>query len=222
MAVLMALKKYGAIVADNGGFFSVSITPDDRYPTDCFSHILNSIDISNFEVIQTTGATEGPRSPGAPVANAGADQWITTGTTANLTGSVTAPGATTILWKLHSGPASVVLGNASAATTTATFSVPGIYTLMLSADDGVHAVTYDAAVITVTLTPTITTVGNDVHLAFPTVTGHHYRVQMSGDLAAWSTLADNLNGTGGLLDVTDSGVLVRSAKRQFYRVVVLD
>src|SRR5436309_10752097 len=32
-AVLLALKKYGAIVADNGNFFSVSVCPDNRYNT---------------------------------------------------------------------------------------------------------------------------------------------------------------------------------------------
>ena len=30
-AILVALTKYGAIVADNGGFFSVSAVPDDRW-----------------------------------------------------------------------------------------------------------------------------------------------------------------------------------------------
>ena len=221
-AVLLALKKYGAIVTDNGGFFSVSITPDDRYPEDCFSHIRNSIDINNFEVVQTTGATAGPRSPGAPVANAAADQWIAAGTTVNLSGNVTAPGAVTSQWKLYSGPASVGFGNATATTTTATFSVPGTYTLMLSATDGVHAVAYDAVIITVTLTPTITRAGNDLRITFPTSTGHHYRVQKSADLAVWAILADNLNGTGGSLEVADAGVLAGSANRQFYRVVVLD
>ena len=44
----------GAIVADNGGFFSISITPDDRYPEGCFDH-LSAVGIENFEVIQTTG-----------------------------------------------------------------------------------------------------------------------------------------------------------------------
>jgi hypothetical protein len=60
-AMLLALKKYGAIVADNGGFFSISITPDDRYPKGCFDH-MNSIGIANFEVIQTTGPNESPRA----------------------------------------------------------------------------------------------------------------------------------------------------------------
>ena len=77
-AVCYALKKYGAIVADNsGGFFSISVCPDDRFSSNAFDN-LSSIDVSNFEVIQTTGPTEGPRSPGAPTVNAGPDQNIST------------------------------------------------------------------------------------------------------------------------------------------------
>ena len=68
--MLKGLKKYGAMVADNGGFFSISATPDSRWAEDVFSH-LSSISVTNFEVIQTTGPNEGPRSPGAPRADAG-------------------------------------------------------------------------------------------------------------------------------------------------------
>jgi len=75
-AVCYALKKYGAIVADNsGGFFSISVCPDDRFSSTAFNN-LSSIDVSNFEVIQTTGPAEGPRSPGASTVNAGADQSV--------------------------------------------------------------------------------------------------------------------------------------------------
>src|SRR6266513_3418567 len=74
-AVLLALKKYGAIVADNGNFFSVSVCPDDRFSSSAFNN-LSTNDINNFEVIQTTGPNEGPRSPGAPTVNAGADQTV--------------------------------------------------------------------------------------------------------------------------------------------------
>jgi hypothetical protein len=63
-AILLGLKKYGAIVADNGGFFSISITPDDRWPAGAFDH-LSTIGITNFEVIQTIGPAEGPRKGGA-------------------------------------------------------------------------------------------------------------------------------------------------------------
>src|SRR2546422_4343348 len=48
---------------------------------------LSSISITNFEVIQSTGPTEGPRSPGAPTANAGSDQTVPFGSPATLQGS---------------------------------------------------------------------------------------------------------------------------------------
>jgi hypothetical protein len=44
----------------------------------------------------------------------------------------------------------VTFDDAAKTNTTATFSVPGSYTLMLNADDGLHAVARDAVVITVT------------------------------------------------------------------------
>jgi hypothetical protein len=62
-ALLLGLKKYGALVADNGNFFSISITPDDRWPANAFTHI-PTMGITNFEVIQSTGPNEGPRGPG--------------------------------------------------------------------------------------------------------------------------------------------------------------
>jgi hypothetical protein len=149
-AVLRALKKYGALVADNGNFFSVSVCPDDRFAANAFDH-LSSIGISNFEIIQTTGPGEGPRSPGAPSVNAGADQFLEAATTISLNGLVNDPsGTAAVLWKVYSGPAGVSLANANQAATAATVSVPGTYTFMLSADDGVHAVAYDAVVVRVT------------------------------------------------------------------------
>src|ERR1043166_3815704 len=149
-AVLLALKKYGALVADNGNFFSVSVCPDDRFASNAFSH-LSTIDISNFEVVQTTGPNEGPRSPGAPSVSAGADQFLEAPANIALNGTVTHPSRqATLLWKLYSGPAGIVIGNPTRASTTATVNTPGTYTFLLSADDGVHAVAYDAVVVRVT------------------------------------------------------------------------
>ena len=148
-AVCLALKRYGGIVADNGGFFSFSVCPDDRFPANAFNN-LSTIAINNFEVVQSTGAAEGPRSPGAPSASAGGEQTMAFGATATLRGAMTAPSAKpTVLWKQYSGPGTVTFGNAAQAMTTAGFSQPGTYTLMLSADDGVHAVAYDAVTIRV-------------------------------------------------------------------------
>ena len=151
-ALALGLKKYGAMVSDNSSsFFSISITPDDRWGN-AFTHLTGSgaIAISNFEVIQTTGMNEGPRSPGAPVANAGPDQSVSLATGAQLQGFVNTTGSPPMIqWKLYSGPGTVTFGNAALTNTTASFSAPGVYTLMLSADDSVHSVAYDAVVITV-------------------------------------------------------------------------
>ncbi|MEY2499452.1 MAG: hypothetical protein QOD12_3008, partial [Verrucomicrobiota bacterium] len=149
-AVLRALKKYGALVADNGNFFSISVCPDDRFASNAFDH-LSTIGISNFEIVQTTGPNEGPRSPGAPSVDAGPDQFLEAATSVALSGTVNNPsGNAAVLWKVYSGPAGIVIANANQASATATINSPGTYTFLLSADDGVHAVAYDAVVARVT------------------------------------------------------------------------
>ena len=79
----------------------------------------------------------------APVVNAGLDQITTVLTGAALTGLVTDDGkpggAPTLLWSKVSGPGTVTFGQAAAAITTASFSLPGTYVLMLTANDGLLA-----------------------------------------------------------------------------------
>ncbi len=148
-AVLRALKKYGGMVADNGNFFSFSVCPDDRFSDEAFDH-LSTIDVDSFEVIETTGPTEGPRSPGSPIVDAGADQVVDLGTTVMLHGVISAPaGTVTVQWKPYSGPNEVILGSPSSTDTSVSFTQPGSYVFELSADDGLHAVAYDAVVVSV-------------------------------------------------------------------------
>lgn len=147
--VAQALKKYGAIVADNGNFFQTSITPDDRWPEGCFDDLWN-LDVNNFEVVQTTGATQGPRSANPPTANAGADKSALVNSPLSIQGVVGGGSSTlTVLWTKYSGPGAVTFGNASVAQTMATFGTAGTYTLMLKADDAIHTPAYDAVVVTV-------------------------------------------------------------------------
>lgn len=62
-------------------------------------------------------------------------------TTVNLNGSATddglpnPPSALTYLWTKESGPGDVTFGDATNPITTATFSLPGVYVLRLTADD---------------------------------------------------------------------------------------
>ena len=73
----------------------------------------------------------------APVVNAGADQNLPTIGTLTLTGTATddgnpvPPGQLTTTWSLASGPGPVTFGTPNALSTTATFTVPGVYTIRL-------------------------------------------------------------------------------------------
>jgi hypothetical protein len=213
-ALALGLKKYGAMVSDNSSsFFSISITPDNRWGN-VFGDIANAqIGINNFEVVQTTGESEGPRSPGAPTVNAGPDQSVSLATGAQLHGIVTYSNtAPVISWKLYSGPGNVNFANASQTNTSVTFSAPGAYTLMLSADDAVHAVAYDAVVITVTngIGLSLSINGTNANLSW--VGGSPpYVLQQSDSFPASSW-------TGVVTTSQTSASIPLSHSNQFYRV----
>ncbi len=94
-----------------------------------------------------------------PVAYAGLDRVMTLpDNTVTLNGSATddglpaTPGGLLLNWKVVSGSGIVTFGDAGIATTTASFSVGGTYTLLLAVSDGVHTDT-DTSVITVNPEP---------------------------------------------------------------------
>ena len=220
-AVCLALKKYGGLVADNGGFFSFSVCPDDRFAANAFDH-LSTIAISHFEVVQSTGPNGGPRSPGVPTVSAGTNLFVAPGASVALEGAVTSPsGPATVLWKAVVGPGAVTFTNSAQPNATATFTKPGTHLLRLSADDGVHAVAYDAITVEVVLPVQAARSGDDFLVRFPSRIDETYRVERSPDLSptGWTILADNLSGTGGPLEVADSDAL--ALPQCFYRVKVL-
>ena len=77
-----------------------------------------------------------------PVVNAGPDvDLLNPSATATLAGSVLDDGqpaglTLTSIWSKVEGPGTVTFADATAATTTATFSLPGTYVLRLDANDG--------------------------------------------------------------------------------------
>jgi len=189
-AVLRGLKKYGAMVADNGNFFSISVTPDDRYPANAFSH-LSSIAITNFEVVQTTGTTEGPRSPNPPQANAGPDMTAAPNIPIQLNGTVA--NATTVEWKLYSGPAPTIFADAARTNTSVTFSIDGTYTLVLKAADEIHTPAFDVVQVTVgqTAAPfTVQVSRNASDFSLSWTAGLAVTIEESANLAGpWSGVA---------------------------------
>ena len=89
-------------------------------------------------------AADGKRPPAvnqSPIANAGADQTTEVQVPAVLAGTATddglpnPPAALTYQWAKVSGPGLLTLANATAATTTATFSLAGSYVVSLTVND---------------------------------------------------------------------------------------
>ena len=62
--------------------------------------------------------------------------------------------------------------------------------------------------------------GNDMLVSFPTVIGKNYRVERSNTLqsGSWTSVQDNITGTGGTLQIPDTGATAQFAR--FYRIVV--
>ena len=120
-----------------------------------------------------------------------------------------------ILWKKYSGSGTVTFGNAAVTNTTASFSAPGVYTLEISAADGVHAVAYDATVITVTNAISVAAVAAGANVILTWSGGTQpYVVQMASSLspASWSNVATTslqnasipIVGTQGYFRLRDS------------------
>ncbi|HYG77635.1 MAG TPA: DUF6531 domain-containing protein, partial [Planctomycetota bacterium] len=102
-----------------------------------------------YDDVQITVAT----GNAPPSVNAGADAVILAGAAANLQGTASddgqpnPPATLTTTWSKFSGPGDVVIANASALLTSATFSQPGVYVLRLSATDSVLTANDDVTIV---------------------------------------------------------------------------
>jgi len=90
--ILTAMKKYGMILADNGSYFYFQGVPDPRWD-DNDLHNLDSIQSSNFEVVQMT-----PTYPGYDDATAPTGAPPTIDTFAASSTSVASGTAVTLTW----------------------------------------------------------------------------------------------------------------------------
>jgi Carbohydrate binding domain/Calcineurin-like phosphoesterase len=112
----------------------------------------------NNTLLRTGSVSCGTGAPQnqAPVVNAGPDQSVTLPSSAPLSGTATddglpnPPGTLTTTWSKVSGPGTVTFANASAPSTTASFSAAGTYVLRLTADDSALQTSDD---LTVTVNP---------------------------------------------------------------------
>lgn len=130
----------------------------------------------------------------APTVSAGADQTIEVGTTATLDGTVSDDGrpngVLTSTWSKESGPGTVTFAAPGAVDTTATFSAAGVYTLRLTASDGVTSSGDDVVVTVKANAAPAVDAGADVQTAANTST------------ALTGTVTDDGLPTAGTLAVT--------------------
>ncbi len=156
-----------SVVLDERGTNSIRAAQWASFNTDITAfagqtiHVLiEAADASNGSLVETgiddvviTAVVNAPTNQ-APSVDAGADQSISLPNTAALSGNATDDGlpsnTLTTTWSVVSGPGSVTFGDASATSTTATFTSNGTYVLRLSANDGDLSSSDD---ITITVEP---------------------------------------------------------------------
>jgi RHS repeat-associated protein len=145
----------------------------------------------------------------APQVNAGSDQSITLPNSAGLNGTVTDDGlpagsTLSIAWSKVSGPGTVTFGNASSASTTASFSEAGVYLLRLTASDS-ELTSGDEVTITVNQPnqPPSVNAGPDQSITLPATANLNGTVSDDG-LPSGSTLSITWNKVSGPGTVTFS------------------
>lgn len=123
--ILTAMKKYGMILADNGGYFFFQGVPDPRWDDDDLVK-LDAIQSSNFEVVQMTPAYPGYDSASAPMG-----QPPTIGSFAASATTVAAGTPVTLNWTTTNDSYDFidVLGGVRGGSITITPSATTTYTL---------------------------------------------------------------------------------------------
>jgi hypothetical protein len=123
--ILTAMKKYGMILADNGGYFYFQGVPDSRWDDNDLVN-LDSIGSENFEVVQMTPTYPGYDDATAP---AGAPPTINSFTASST--SVSAGTNVTLSWDTSNDSYDFidVLGGVRGGSVTITPTATATYTL---------------------------------------------------------------------------------------------
>ena len=153
-----------------------------------------------------------------PTVNAGLDQTITLPASANLTGTATddnlpnPPAALTTVWSKVSGAGTVTFANVNAINTTATFSLAGVYTLRLTANDGALTNTDDVIVTVSSGVAGVLSVSSATTPATVNLTGIG-----TTDWAHWGlTTATSFNHKNGVVQqISNYGILGSGVIQQF-------
>ncbi len=116
-----------------------------------FQHIIQNPSLKGIEILPVVTTGNQP-----PSVNAGPDMILSEGSNANLVAIVSDDGLPTgnldLQWSKVSGPGTVNFSLPTKSSSTASFSIPGVYTLKISANDG-EFVRSDQLVVTINADP---------------------------------------------------------------------
>ncbi|HJX28489.1 MAG TPA: RHS repeat-associated core domain-containing protein [Thermoanaerobaculia bacterium] len=157
----------------------------------------------------TTTVTVIPRNQ-PPVVDAGSDQTLETvemPVPTELHGTVTDDAlprgsAVTITWSVIDGPGAVTFADVQAAVTTASFDIPGVYALRLTANDTEFTVTDDLIVTVLKNEAPVVDAGPDETITLPTDTVTLAGTASDDGLPTGSTLAVTWTKVSGPGEVT--------------------
>ena len=165
-----------------------------------YSFQLKITDLLGITATATVQVTVNPAPPGAPVANAGADQSITlpaNSVTLTGTGTETNGSIVSYLWNQSSGPSTATITTASQAKTSVTGLVAGVYTFQLTVTDNSGVKASDIVKITVNAAlvpgPPVANAGADQTINLPissaSLTGSGSETNGSIISYAWTELS---------------------------------
>jgi RHS repeat-associated protein len=153
-----------------------------------------------------------------PNVNAGADQSITLPAKANLAGIASddrqpAGSTLTVAWSKASGPGNVTFGNAAVATTTAAFSVAGMYVLRLAASDSDQSAADEINITVLPVNqPPVVKAGTDQIISYPSAVNLTGTATDDGQPAGGRlTVAWSKASGPGEVSFADAGVTATSA-----------
>ncbi len=163
-----------------------------------------SASTSGSIVIDNVSIVPNPRNVG-PLTNAGVDASFPFPTTATLDGTVTddakpaPPAAFTTAWSKTSGAGTVTFGDAAAIDTTASFTLPGLYTLRLTADDGAVR-TFDQVAINASSATTVNVTATDAAASEQGPGTGQFTFTRSGPTTGALTVNFTIGGTASASD----------------------
>ena len=163
-----------------------------------------SASVLGSAVIDNVSIVPSPTNIGALV-SAGADASVPFPANATLDGTVTddakpaPPAAFTTSWTKAAGSGAVTFGNAAAIDTTASFTVPGIYTLRLTADDGAVR-TFDNVAINASSATTVNITANDSAASEQGANTGQFTFTRTGPTAGALTVNFTVGGTASAGD----------------------